>query len=117
KLIVRPSPVKIGFGVGFWDLIHHNNPEKMSVFNEGMASDSQMVNLALRDCNSVFEGIESVVDVGGGNGATGKIISEAFPDLQYTVFDLPSVVADLNRIGNLSYVGGNMFESIPQADV
>ncbi|MED6159983.1 hypothetical protein PIB30_047351 [Stylosanthes scabra] len=103
------------FGVSFWDLTH-KNPEKFVAFNESMASDSQMVNLALRDCKSVFEGIESVVDVGGGNGATGKIICEAFPELKYTVFDLPPVVANLNRIGNLSYVGGDMFVSIPQAD-
>ncbi|MED6217727.1 hypothetical protein PIB30_020358 [Stylosanthes scabra] len=103
------------FGASFWDLTH-KNPDKFVAFNESMASDSQMVNLALRDCKSVFEGIESVVDVGGGNGATGKIMCEAFPELKYTVFDLPPVVANLNRIGNLSYVGGDMFQSIPQAD-
>ncbi|MED6175689.1 hypothetical protein PIB30_080734 [Stylosanthes scabra] len=101
-------------GVSFWDLIH-NNPELMIAFNESMASDSQIVSLALRDCNSVFEGVESVVDVGGGNGATGKIICEAFPQLQYIVLDLPSVVSNLTGNANLNYVGGDMFVSIPQA--
>ncbi|MED6109691.1 hypothetical protein PIB30_036056 [Stylosanthes scabra] len=109
------SPLETSLGVNFWDLIH-GNPERFSGFNEAMASDSQMMNLALRDCKSVFEGIESIVDVGGGNGATGKIISQAFPELKYIVFDLPSVVADLEGNGNLSYVGGDMFQSIPQAD-
>ena len=103
------------FGVSFWDFIH-NNPEHMNGFNEAMAGDSKMLNLALSDCNSVFEGLESVVDVGGGNGATGKIICEAFPKLQYIVLDLPQVVANSSASGNLSYVGGNMFDSIPQAD-
>ncbi|MED6217734.1 hypothetical protein PIB30_020365 [Stylosanthes scabra] len=109
------SPLEAAFGVNSWDFVQRN-PGRFSAFNEGMASDSQMMNLALRDCKSVFEGIESVVDVGGGNGATGKIMCEAFPELKYTVFDLPPVVANLNRIGNLSYVGGDMFHSIPQAD-
>ncbi|MED6175688.1 hypothetical protein PIB30_080733 [Stylosanthes scabra] len=109
------SVVETALGFSFWDLIH-SNPEVMSAFNEAMACDSQMVNLALRDCNSVFEGIDSVVDVGGGNGATGKIISEAFPEMKFIVFDLPPVVADLRGSGNLSYVGGDMFQSIPQAD-
>ncbi|MED6188245.1 hypothetical protein PIB30_084185 [Stylosanthes scabra] len=102
-------------GVSWWDLVA-NNSEQMNIFNEGMASDSQMMSLALRDCNSVFEGIETIVDVGGGNGATGKIISEAYPELQYIVFDLPSVVANLQGIRNLSYVGGDMFKSIPEAN-
>ncbi|MED6217729.1 hypothetical protein PIB30_020360 [Stylosanthes scabra] len=109
------SVVETSLGVSFWDLAH-SNPEIMSAFNEAMACDSQMVNLALKDCKSVFEGIESAVDVGGGNGATAKIIYEAFPELKFIVFDLPSVVADLQGIGNLSYVGGDMFQSIPQAD-
>ncbi|MED6217728.1 hypothetical protein PIB30_020359 [Stylosanthes scabra] len=109
------SVLETAFGVGFWDLIHQSNPGRMSVFNEGMASDSQMVNLALKDCKSVFEGIESVVDVGGGNGATAKIICEAFPELKFIVFDLPPVVADLRGSHNLTYVGGDMFQSIPQA--
>ncbi|MED6177124.1 hypothetical protein PIB30_094972 [Stylosanthes scabra] len=109
------SVFETALGVSFWDLIH-KSPEMMSSFNESMAGDSQMVNVALRDCSFVFEGIESIVDVGGGNGTTAKIICEAFPELQFTVLDLPPVVANFNTSGNLKYVGGDMFESIPQAD-
>ncbi|MED6205543.1 hypothetical protein PIB30_018530 [Stylosanthes scabra] len=108
------SVFETAVGVSFWDLIH-KDPEMMRSFNESMAGDSQMVNVALRDCGFVFEGIESVVDVGGGNGTTAKIICEAFPDLQFTVLDLPPVVANFTTSGNLRYVGGDMFESIPQA--
>ncbi|KAK7295465.1 hypothetical protein RJT34_18374 [Clitoria ternatea] len=81
-----------------------------------MASDSQMVNLALRDCNLVFEGLESIVDVGGGTGATAKIISDAFPHLKFIVFDRPQVVGNLPGTNTLTYVGGDMFKSIPEAD-
>ncbi|PNX63544.1 isoflavone 7-O-methyltransferase-like protein, partial [Trifolium pratense] len=57
-----------------------------------------------------------MVDVGGGTGNTAKIICEAFPELKYIVLDLPQVVSGLAGNNNLSFVGGNMFKSIPQAD-
>jgi hypothetical protein len=81
-----------------------------------MESDSHVVRLALKDCRSVFEGIGLLVDVGGGTGNTAKIICKTFPELKYIVLDLPQVVSGLTRTNNLSFVGGNMFKSIPQAD-
>ncbi|CAJ2679002.1 unnamed protein product [Trifolium pratense] len=99
----------------YWDFIHQNSAY-LNTFNEAMESDSHVVRLALRDCRSVFEGIGSLVDVGGGTGNTAKIICEAFPELKYIVLDLPQVVSGLAGSNNLSFVGGNMFKSIPQAD-
>ena len=76
-----------------------------------------MVNLALKNCSEVFEGIDSIVDVGGGTGTTARIICEAFPKVKCVVFDLPHVVANLScESKNVSYVGGDMFKSIPEAD-
>ncbi|KAK2359290.1 isoflavone 7-O-methyltransferase [Trifolium repens] len=81
-----------------------------------MESDSRVVKLALRDCKSVFDGLVSLVDVEGGTGNTSKIICETFPMLKCIVLDLPQVVADLSGNGNLSFMGGNMFHSIPRTD-
>jgi hypothetical protein len=64
----------------------------------------------------IFQGLCSLVDVGGGTGTVARIISEAFPHIKCTVFDLPHVVADLPETTNLKYVGGDMFRSIPSAD-
>ncbi|KAL2321125.1 hypothetical protein Fmac_030094 [Flemingia macrophylla] len=100
---------------GYWDFVHQN-PTHMKTFNEAMESDSHVVRLALRNCKSVFEGLDSIVDVGGGTGNTAKIICEAFPNLKYLVLDLPQVVNGLTGTKNLTFVGGNMFKSIPQAD-
>jgi hypothetical protein len=99
----------------YWDFIHQNSAY-LNTFNEAMESDSHVVRLALKDCRSVFEGIGSLVDVGGGTGNTAKIICETFPVLKYIVLDLPQVVSGLAGSNNLSFVGGNMFKSIPQAD-
>ncbi|KAK8999261.1 hypothetical protein V6N11_070437 [Hibiscus sabdariffa] len=64
-----------------------------------------------------LEGLNSLVDIGGGIGALGKAIAEAFPDLDCTVFDLPRVVVGLQDSGNLTYVGGNIFDEVSAADV
>ncbi|GAU46696.1 hypothetical protein TSUD_140040 [Trifolium subterraneum] len=75
----------------YWSFMHQNSLHLKS-FNEAMESDSNFVRLALRDCKSVFDGLTSLVDVGGGTGNTAKIICETFPMLKCTVLDLPQVV-------------------------
>ncbi|KAM0071773.1 putative isoflavone 7-O-methyltransferase [Helianthus debilis subsp. tardiflorus] len=81
-----------------------------------MASDSHMMSLVIKDCQEIFEGVESLVDVGGGIGLNTKILLEAFPHMTCTVFDLPHVVANMSETRNLKYVGGDMFSTIPSAD-
>ncbi|MED6160238.1 hypothetical protein PIB30_049586 [Stylosanthes scabra] len=105
---------EITLGKPFWEFLV-KNPTHMSLFNEAMASDSQMMKLALKDHNMAFQGLESIVDVGGGTGTTAQIISENFPKLKFIVFDLPHIVKGLKASNNLSFVGGDMFESIPKA--
>ncbi|CAK8540734.1 unnamed protein product [Lathyrus sativus] len=105
----------ITLGSDIWKFLN-KNPEYNRLFNEAMASDSKMINLAMKDCNFVFDGLDSIVDVGGGTGTLGKIICETFPKLKCVVFDLPQVVENLSGNNNLTYVGGDMFESIPKAD-
>ncbi|KAL4289624.1 hypothetical protein GQ457_14G013890 [Hibiscus cannabinus] len=93
------------------------DPSVNSLFNEAMASDARLITSLLMDkCKGAFEGLESLVDVGGGTGTLAKAIAHAFPNLDCTVLDLPYVVHGLQGTHNLKYVGGNMFESVPAAD-
>ncbi|CAK8540728.1 unnamed protein product [Lathyrus sativus] len=105
----------VTIGSDFWEYLN-TNPERHRSFNEAMASDTKIIKLAMKDCNLVFEGLESIVDVGGGNGTMGKIITETFPKLKCVVFDRPEVVENLSGNNNLAYVSGDMFISIPRAD-
>ncbi|XP_054778471.1 isoflavone 7-O-methyltransferase-like [Prosopis cineraria] len=98
-----------------WDVLDHD-PQKLKSFNKAMASDSQMINVGLRDSKSIFQGLKSIVDVGDSPSTTCRIIAKAYPNLKCIVFDHPHVVAYCSASKNLSYVGGNMFESIPSAD-
>ncbi|PON57123.1 O-methyltransferase COMT-type [Trema orientale] len=79
-----------------------------------MASDSAILHSVVKDYKHVFEGLNSLVDVGGGTGKTSRIITEAFPHLQCTV--LPHMVANLPETENLKFVGGDMFRHITPAD-
>ncbi|KAK9074409.1 hypothetical protein SSX86_007007 [Deinandra increscens subsp. villosa] len=85
--------------------------------NEAMATDARLVaNVILKHCGGVFEGLNSLVDVGGGTGSLAKSIAEAFPNINCICFDLPHVVKGLDGTKNFSYVGGNMFEAIPKTN-
>ncbi|CAJ1976381.1 unnamed protein product [Sphenostylis stenocarpa] len=110
-----PTLYETALGTSIWGLID-GEPKYLSLFSEGMASDSQMVDLALKNCSSVFENLDSIVDVGGGTGTTARIISNAYPKLKCVVLDLPQVIPNFTGTNNLSFVGGDMFKSIPQAD-
>ncbi|KAH9747687.1 O-methyltransferase ZRP4 [Citrus sinensis] len=102
-------------GTVFWDYMA-KNPDFNSIYNQAMASDSQLANLIVKDCQPIFQGLGSLVDVGGGTGSFARIISEAFPGIKCTVLDLPHVVPKVPDTDNLKFIAGDMFQSIPPAD-
>ncbi|KAK7290244.1 hypothetical protein RIF29_04520 [Crotalaria pallida] len=104
-------------GISFWEYFNGNLGE-MKGFQEAMEADSRVLKVALKECKHVFENLESLVDVAGGNGSVTKLIHEAFPHLKCTVFDQPHVVANCSGINTemLNFVGGDMFNSIPSVD-
>ncbi|CAK9142729.1 unnamed protein product [Ilex paraguariensis] len=112
-----PTPFHTTHRRTLWDYTCHE-PKLNHLINDAMSSDARLVtSVVARDCKGMFEGFNSLVDVGGGIGTVAKAIADKFPHLKCIVFDLPHVVADLEGTENLSYVGGDMFEAIPPADV
>nr|GMC69058.1 trans-resveratrol di-O-methyltransferase-like [Ipomoea batatas] len=72
-------------------------------------------------CNfpTAFDGVTSLVDVGGGKGGVASAIAKCYPAMKCTVLDLPHVIGCVNggsSIENVEFVGGDMFESIPTAN-
>nr|APR63992.1 hypothetical protein [Populus tomentosa] len=69
------------------------DPRINNLVNDAMASDSILASkLVVSKCKGIFDGVDSLVDVGGGLGTMAKGIAEAFPHMDCTVFDLPHVV-------------------------
>ncbi|XP_027345756.1 probable O-methyltransferase 3 [Abrus precatorius] len=111
-----PTPFQTENGMTFWDYAIRE-PRLHHLFNDAMTSDTLLVSsVVIEKCKEVFNGLESLVDVGGGMGTMAKVIAKSFPQLKCIVFDLPHVVAGLQGTENIKYVGGDMFEAIPPAD-
>ncbi|KAI3914318.1 hypothetical protein MKW98_014925 [Papaver atlanticum] len=94
------------------------NAEMNQIYNEAMAFDSGLLASALvNECKSAFsDGIQTLVDVGGGTGTAVTAISKAFPNIKCSLYDLPHVIADSPEIPTITKISGDMFKSIPSAD-
>jgi hypothetical protein len=99
------------------------NPDEAALFSSAMTNLSSPV---IREAVLVIDmcGVDTVVDVGGANGAFVLELMDRVPQLRGAVFDLPHVVpgaADEARRRNLSdrfgVVAGDFFESVPAADM
>ncbi|KAG5603454.1 hypothetical protein H5410_034824 [Solanum commersonii] len=112
-----PTAFETAHGKSIWDYCAAE-PEFSGLFNEVMASDSRLIsNLLVSDCGEgVFEGLTSLVDIGGGTDTVAMAIAGAFPSLKCTVLDLPHVIGDRKGTGNLEFIAGNMFDKIPHAN-
>lgn len=93
------------------------NPGHSKLFDAGMACDARVgVRAVIEGCPEVFEGLKTVVDVGGGDGTALRFIVEACPWIKGINFDLPHVVSVAPASKGVEHVGGNMFDHVPNAD-
>ncbi|XP_042515055.1 caffeic acid 3-O-methyltransferase-like [Macadamia integrifolia] len=95
---------------------HGTDPRFNKVFNNGMSNHSTITMKKILDTYKGFEGLTSLVDVGGGIGATVHMIVSKYPSLRGINFDLPHVIAEAPSYPGVEHVGGDMFVSIPKAD-
>ncbi|PKU68357.1 trans-resveratrol di-O-methyltransferase-like [Dendrobium catenatum] len=111
------TPFEMAHGKTFWDLTGAQ-PELNDLLNKGMGCDSVFVMDVLKHVGrEAFNGIGTLVDVGGGTGLTAAALAKEFPGLKCTVFDLPHVVNSAKKMEGIQYVGGDMFLELPPADV
>jgi O-methyltransferase domain/Dimerisation domain len=94
------------------------NPEEAQIFHDTMTALSMIDGPAVAAAYS-FDGIHSVVDVGGGHGLLLATILARNPHLKGTLYEVPHVV-DGCRNGPLTpvmerctLVSGDMFSSVP----
>jgi O-methyltransferase domain/Dimerisation domain len=101
------------FGTDFWSWLEAN-PTERATFDAAMAGEKRVDRLAELE----WRGDETVVDVGGGNGALLRELLARQPGLRGIVLDLPETVRDETRLGDrVTFVAGSFFESVPAGDV
>ena len=107
------------FGTSLFDYLQQD-ADAADAFDQGMTNLSSMLAYAVLMAYD-FEGISSIVDIGGGQGKLlGKIL-QFNPDMSGTVFDTPSTIEAASQelskdacCGRCSYVAGDFFTSVPE---
>ncbi|KAJ3707139.1 hypothetical protein LUZ61_010844 [Rhynchospora tenuis] len=113
----KQIPFELANGCTLWE-IASREPAVNKMFNDAMVSSSCLFNdIIVKKGDEIFKGIESLVDVGGGNGAMAEVIAKNFPHVRCTVLDLPHVVHGKPNDGIVKFVSGDMFDYVPSADV
>ncbi|XP_042494034.1 caffeic acid 3-O-methyltransferase-like [Macadamia integrifolia] len=108
-------PFKKAHGMTSFDYLG-TDPRFNNVFNNAMSNHSTSTMKKILDTYKGFEGLTSLVDVGGGVGTTLNMIVSKYPSLKAINFDLPHVIADGPSYTGIEHVVGDMFVSVPKAD-
>ncbi|XVF24543.1 hypothetical protein REPUB_Repub13aG0137300 [Reevesia pubescens] len=92
------------------------NPEPARRFDKAMTNISKFIVKKVVEKYQGFEGITTLVDVGGGYGITLNIIISNYPSIKGINFDMPHVIQEAPSYPGVEHIGGNMFSSVPKAD-
>ncbi|RZB44440.1 isoliquiritigenin 2'-O-methyltransferase-like isoform X2 [Glycine soja] len=92
------------------------DPKMNQIFNKSMANLCATEMSRILEIYTGFEGISTLVDVGGGNGQNLKMIISKYPLIKGINFDLPQVIENAPPLPGIEHVGGDMFARVPQGD-
>jgi len=113
-----PSFNKV-FGASLFEYLQRN-AEACDAFNQGMSDLSSMLAYAVLLAYD-FDGISSIVDVGGGEGKLLETILDFYPGVEGTVFDSSRTIERTKQPlcsdrspRQCSYVAGDFFDAVPE---
>ncbi|KAJ9552959.1 hypothetical protein OSB04_017004 [Centaurea solstitialis] len=128
-------PFNKAYGMSAFEY-HGKDPRFNKVFNSGMFNHSTIAMKKILDLYDGFNGLKTLVDVGGGTGASLNMIIAKHSSLKGINFDLPHVIEDATTypvshfnyqnqkeiklphklVSGIEHVGGDMFESVPKGE-
>ena len=107
------------FGMGLWEY-YQQHPEQAKIFDDSMANLIAAHNAAVL-ASYPFFAIDTLVDVGGGNGSFIVSALKAYPRMKGVLFDLPHVaeqarkrIADAGLAERCEVIGGDILTSVPE---
>ena len=103
------------FDADYWSWLGRQADER-AAFDAAMAGGKERAATRLSELQ--WGGDETVVDVGGGNGALLRELLERVSGLRGVILDLPETVRDDERLGDdITFLAGSFFEEVPAGDV
>jgi hypothetical protein len=105
-------------GDGFFEYLNQH-PEYATPYHQWMNNSTKVASGAINEAYD-FSNFSSVCDIGGGQGIMLKSILTANAHLKGILYDLENVVKDnvlTDMPDRAQILGGNFFESVPEADV
>jgi len=107
------------FGEPVWEFFAKHE-ENAKIFNDAMSGMTAQAEQALHAAYN-FEGIDTIVDVGGGHGGLITSILKRNPNMRGILFDSPQVIegaklkiAESGVADRCAVVGGDFFQSVPE---
>ncbi|KAL9263145.1 Caffeic acid 3-O-methyltransferase-like protein [Drosera capensis] len=85
------------------------DPRFDKIFNIGMSNHSTITMKRILETYKGFEGLSTLVDVGGGTGAALDMIVSKYPMIKGINFDRPQVIMSAPPCSGVEHVGGDMF--------
>ncbi|XP_057842076.1 flavone 3'-O-methyltransferase 1 [Cryptomeria japonica] len=105
---------------------HGKSPQELALENPGVQPKIYMESMAastmlfmedlLASSYNGFEGINVLVDIGGGIGKALSMIVAKYPSITGINFDLPYVIQHAPSFPGIKHEMGSMFDSIPSGD-
>ncbi|KAM7511044.1 hypothetical protein LguiB_009919 [Lonicera macranthoides] len=108
------NPFERAYGMPFFKHIGANSNES-NQFDRAI-SQSYVIMTKILKTYKGFEGIKSLVDVGGGVGTTLQLITSKYPSIKGVNFDLPLVIKSAPLQNGIEHVAGDMFVSVPRSE-
>jgi O-methyltransferase domain/Dimerisation domain len=107
------------FGMGLWEY-YQEHPDQAKIFDDSMANLIAAHNAAVL-ASYPFSAIDTLVDVGGGNGSFIVSALKANPLMKGLLFDLPHVaeqaqkrIADAGLSERCAVIGGDIISAVPE---
>ncbi|KAL5725641.1 hypothetical protein ACHQM5_008765 [Ranunculus cassubicifolius] len=86
------------------------------VFNTAMSNHTTLFANKMLQTYKGFEGINEIVDVGGGYGHILNRIITNYPTINGINFDLPHVIEHAPSYPGVKHLGGDMFDQVPHGE-
>ncbi|GLU14737.1 hypothetical protein SLE2022_312900 [Rubroshorea leprosula] len=101
-------------GMTFYEYVSRD-PEYNKGFSKTLTNYSKRPMKKILEIYRGFEGVTSLLDVGGGSGAIIDMIVSKYPPIKGINFDQPHVIQNAPSYPGVEHVAGGMFVSIPKA--